>query len=319
MSRTLVVMLVSITRSPIQRAVMVGLAALAATTLAPAAVAASPPARSFIRSAGPVDAPRTLILVHGGPGLDSQFTFRGLKSLASSSRRVVAFDQRGVGRTPMPQTGNRLNTDYTIDAFVTDLEALRVRLGVARIDVLGHSFGALLAAAYAARHPTRVRSLILASALPMSVEAQFEGDARFEKRLQLLQRRGLVPKVVPDTCAERNRALLPVYLGDPTRARAIGLALGSSRCDDLVGSLVNDAIISDPRRGELSRTRAGYRGPALVVIGARDPFGAIWADDAAEPFGDARLTKRILPHAGHLLWLESPRFMPLVESFLART
>ena len=297
----------------------VALAALVATTLVSAAGAVSSPARSFIRSAGPVDAPRTLIVINGGPGLDSQFTFRGLKGLASASRRVIAYDQRGVGRTPMPQTGNTLNTDYTIDAFVADLEALRIRLGVSRIDVLGHSFGALIAAAYAARHPTRVRSLILAAGLPMSVEAQFEGDARFEKRLALLQRRGLVPKVVPDGCAERNKALLPVYLGDPTRAGTIGRALGASRCDDLVGSIVNDSIISDPRRQELARERSRFRGPALVVIGALDPFGAVWADDAAEPFRSTRLTKRILPDAGHFLWLESSRFMPLLQTFLART
>ena len=261
----------------------VTVAAVVATTLVSAA-ATSSSARSFIRSAGPVDAPRTLIVINGGPGLDSQFTFRGLKGLATASRRVIAYDQRGVGRTPMPQTGNTLNTDYTVDAFVADLEVLRIRLGVSRIDVLGHSFGALIAAAYAARHPTRVRSLILAAGLPMSVEAQFEGDARFEKRLALLQRRGLVPKVVPDGCAERNRALLPVYLGDPTRAGTIERALGPSRCDDLVGSIVNDSIISDPRRQELARAQSRFRGPALVVIGALDPFGAVWADDGAEPF-----------------------------------
>ena len=149
-------------------------------TVASTATAVSTPARSFVRSAGPADTSRTLIIVNGGPGLDSQFTFRGLRGLASATRRVVAYDQRGVGRTPMPRIGNSLNLDYTLDAFVADIEALRIRLGVDRIDVLGHSFGALLAVAYAAKHPGRVRSLILAAGLPVSVEAQFEGDARFE-------------------------------------------------------------------------------------------------------------------------------------------
>ena len=55
------------------------------------------------------------------------------------------------------------------------------------------------------------------------------------------------------------------------------------------------------------------------MIGALDPFGAVWADDGAEPFRNARLTKRILPNAGHFLWLESNRFMPLLQTFLART
>lgn len=301
------------------RAIAGTLVVLVATAAVGAAAAAPTPARSFLRTAGPVDASRTLILVNGGPGLDSQFTFRGLKGLASASRRVVAYDQRGVGRTPMPRVGNTVNANYAIDAFVADLEALRIRLGADRIDLLGHSFGALVAAAYAAIHPDRVRSLTLAAGLPLSVEAQFEGDARFEQRLVRLQRAGLVPKVVPASCAERNRALLPVYVGDPSRARSIGASLGPSRCDDVVGSIANDAIVSDPRRRKLALGRAPYRGPLLVVIGALDPFGAVWAEDAARPFGGARLTKRVLPAAGHFLWLESPAFLPLVRSFLART
>ena len=296
---------------------------LAPTPVSPAragvGAAPSPPARSFTRSAGPVNAPRTVIVVNGGPGLDSQFTFRGLKGLASGSRRVVAYDQRGVGRTPMPQSGTTLNPDYTIDALVADLEALRLRLGVDRIDVLGHSFGALIGAAYAATHPGKVRTLILVSGLPMSVKAQREGDARFEERLDALQSQGIVPKAVPELCAARNQALLPVYVGDPSRASAIGAALGPSRCDDSVAVVVNESIVNDPRRPVLERALARYRGQALVVIGAHDPFGAVWADDAAMPLRSARLTKRVLPNAGHFLWLESPIFLPLLRSFLNRT
>ena len=157
------------TRSPVIGAV--ALAALVATMLVSAAAAISPPARSFIRAAGPVDAPRTLIVINGGPGLDSQFTFRGLKGLASASRRVIGYDQRGVGRTPMPQTGNTLNTDYTVDAFVADLEASHSTRNLQNRCPGALPRGRRIAAAYAARHPARVRSLILAAGLPMSAEA----------------------------------------------------------------------------------------------------------------------------------------------------
>lgn len=282
------------------------------------AATAGPPARSYIRSAGPAGAERTLVVVNGGPGVDSQFTFRGFKSLASASWRVVAYDQRGVGRTPMPQSGNTANLDYSLDAFVADLEALRVRLDVETIDLIGHSFGALVAAAYTATHPDRVRSLTLISGLPVSVKAQYEGDARFEQRLALLQRRGLVPRIVPELCARRHRALLPVYLGDPARAGVIATKLGTSRCDDSVDALVNASILSDPRRKALARALGRYRGPALVAIGARDPFGTAWADQAAAPLSGANVTTRILPGVGHFPWLESPTFLPLLRAFVNR-
>ena len=194
-----------------------------------------------------------------------------------------------------------------------------MRLGVARIDLVGHSFGALVASAYTATHPNRVRSLILVSGLPLSLAAQQEGDARFEKRLARLQRAGVVPRAIPDSCQGRDRALLPVYVGNPDRAVAIGKALGASLCDDLVGAIANDSIIADPRRRQLEGALAHYHGPALVAIGALDPFGAEWADDDARPLRQAQVTKRILPQAGHFLWLESPTFLPLLRTFINRT
>lgn len=295
------------------------MAAALACVVSVSAASAVVPAQSFIRTAGPANAKRTVIVINGGPGVDSQFTFRGFKGLASGSRRVVAYYQRGVGRTPMPASGTTLNVDYSVDAFVADLEAIRVRVGVARIDLVGHSFGALVASAYAAVHPKRVRSLVLVSGLPLSVDAQYEGDVRFEKRLARLQQRGLVPRTVPDSCQGRNRVLLPVYVGNPRRAGAIGKALGPSLCDDLVGAIANDSILGDPRRRQLETALARYRGPALIAIGALDPFGVEWANDDARPLHAAHVTKTIVPNAGHFLWLESRTFLPLLRTFIDRT
>lgn len=292
------------------------LAALVVTATLAAAGSAATPVRSFVRTAGPAEATRTLILVNGGPGYDSQQVFRGFRRLASSRRRVVAYDQRGVGRTPPPPAAE---ADFSLDAFVADLEALRARLGVDRIDLIGHSFGALVASAYTATHPRRVRSLILESGLPLGVEAQYEGDARFEQRLRFLQREGIVPAVVPGSCVARARALLPVYVGDPRDTAAIRSSLGPFRCDDEVSDVANEAILAGFRRDELTLALARYRGPALVLMGALDPFGAAWANDNAAPLRRARLTKRVLPNAGHYLWLESPAFFPAVRAFLART
>ena len=87
--------------------------------------------------------------------------------------------------------------------------------------------------------------------------------------------------------------LLPVYLGDARRAGAIAAALGPFRCDDSVAVVANEAIVSDPRRHALELALARYRGPALVVMGARDPFGAAWADDNAAPLRGARVTKKV--------------------------
>jgi len=88
-----------------------------------------------------------VVVLHGGPGSGSQPDATRLFDLARF--KVVLIDQRGTGRST-PRGGVRHNrTDRLID----DIEAVRVRLGIERWGVLGGSWGAALALAYAGRHP----------------------------------------------------------------------------------------------------------------------------------------------------------------------
>jgi pimeloyl-ACP methyl ester carboxylesterase len=72
-------------------------------------------------------------------------------------RRVLAFDNRGVGRTDKP------DVPYTIEMMADDTAGLLEALGIARADVIGVSMGGRIAMALALQHPERVRSLVLAS------------------------------------------------------------------------------------------------------------------------------------------------------------
>jgi proline iminopeptidase len=97
-----------------------------------------------------------IIVVHGGPGLDHAYLQPGLDALAARNT-LVYYDQRGTGRS----VANLDSTGINLDAFVEDIDALRQALGYERVSVLGHSWGALLALEYAARHPESTRALIL--------------------------------------------------------------------------------------------------------------------------------------------------------------
>jgi len=70
----------------------------------------------------------------------------------------------------------------SVDEMSDDLDALRVSLGVERVTVLGHSFGANIALNYAVRHPANVKRLILVSA-SASVENPGEAEKRILKQL----------------------------------------------------------------------------------------------------------------------------------------
>ena len=105
----------------------------------------------------------------GGPGLS------GAEFLPDFGGRERAFevayiDPRGTGGSPAAET-------YALADYVADLEELRVELGVDTIDLLGFSHGGLVAAAYAAERPSRVRRLVLAGALA-AFTAEMEAEVK---------------------------------------------------------------------------------------------------------------------------------------------
>ena len=100
-----------------------------------------------------------IVLIHGGPG----GTHRGLlNALALTDQRaVILFDQLDSGRSNHP--GKRVN--WTVNAFVDELEGIRAALGVDRWYVVGHSWGGTVALEYAARRPSALAGVVLASPL----------------------------------------------------------------------------------------------------------------------------------------------------------
>ena len=74
-----------------------------------------------------------------------------------TSRRAVALDLRGHGRSPSGAAG-----DYGIAALVEDVHVAVQRLGLPPMVLVGHSMGGAVAAAYAGANPEQVAGLLLA-------------------------------------------------------------------------------------------------------------------------------------------------------------
>lgn len=98
---------------------------------------------------------RPLLLLHGIGGGKSSWT--PVVSILAGHRRTLTPDLLGFGRSPWPDIG------YTVDDHLVALEQLLRDRGLAtgQIDVAGHSMGAILAAAFAARHAGRVERLTM--------------------------------------------------------------------------------------------------------------------------------------------------------------
>jgi proline iminopeptidase len=106
------------------------------------------------------------VVLHGGPGMWHDELFPFFDDLASD-HRVVFYDQRGNGKSVM----DKITADnFTVDWLVADLEELRRAWGFERINLIGHSWGGLLAMYYATRHAGRVERLILIDPAPPNTD-----------------------------------------------------------------------------------------------------------------------------------------------------
>jgi proline iminopeptidase len=98
-----------------------------------------------------------LFLIAGGPG-SSHYGLRSFDSLFATST-LVYFDNLGRGKS---DTAKKL-TEYTLERDIEDLEGLRKAMGFSTINVLGHSYGGVVAQGYAIKYPSHVKHLVLAN------------------------------------------------------------------------------------------------------------------------------------------------------------
>jgi proline iminopeptidase len=107
-----------------------------------------------------------LICHPGGPGFSSLY-FGDLAGLWEQYT-LVLLNPRGTGGSDRPADASA----YQIEDYVADVEEMREHLGQERVFLLGHSHGGVVAQAYAAKHPSHVRKLVLASTLARFASAQ---------------------------------------------------------------------------------------------------------------------------------------------------
>ncbi len=99
-----------------------------------------------------------LFIVHGGPGASHDYFLPHLIPLARTNR-LIFIDERGSGRSEKLDDAKQ----YTVENMVEDVEAVRQQLHLGKINLLGHSYGGVLAQAYAFKYQRNLRHLILAS------------------------------------------------------------------------------------------------------------------------------------------------------------
>src|SRR6202166_3596878 len=121
----------------------------------------------YVESVGRTDSIPAVYL-HAGPGSGCEPDHRRL--FDPERFHAVLFDQRGAGRS-RPK-GRR--EDNTLPHLIADMETIREKFGFKHWMVVGGSWGATLALAYAQAHPKRVTGMVLRATF-LGTRAELEG------------------------------------------------------------------------------------------------------------------------------------------------
>jgi proline iminopeptidase len=140
------------------------------------------------------------VYLHGGPGSGCQPDHRRL--FDPERFHAVLFDQRGAGRS-RPKGGREHNT---VPHLIADMETIRQKFGIQRWMIVGGSWGATLALAYAQAHPGRVTGIVLRATF-LGTRQEIEGGFL-----------GVLPRFHPGLSEDFLGVLPPEERGNPMDA-----------------------------------------------------------------------------------------------------
>jgi pimeloyl-ACP methyl ester carboxylesterase len=241
----------------------------------------------------------TVVMLHGGPGMDSAVT-RGTGALLTDVASVVVYDHRGNGRSDRGDVA-----DWTLDRWADDVVALCDVLGIQRPIVAGGSFGGFVAMRYAARHPDHPAGLVL-----YSTSATMDDDASIEafRRLGGDEVAAIVARDFAEMSAETSdlfmKHALPLMSRHPdAQAKTAEIVAQTVRRQDVELHFNNGEFRSRDQRGDLTHIVC----PTLVVVGEDDPITPpALADEIAATIKPDLVRLVRLPNTGHLLPLDDP-------------
>lgn len=278
----------------------------------------------YVREFG--DGSELVVILHGGWGGEHSGLIEAVKDL-KARYRFILYDQRGSLRSPSP------DALITFDRHIEDLERLRGELNVETLNLVGHSMGAVLASAYAAKYPQRIRRLTLLApaylknpipdedkTIREAQDAPLRAFLNRPEATQELERYRLNRTEPPLTSREETAKfrinLYKRMLYDIRNWRALmgGRALYKGNVDALTTKTYPESGWDYLREFKRHTYTVG------IIVGDHDflDFGnqliKKWVD------GTSQIKLSIVERAGHLIWVDQPeRFATELRRHLGGT
>jgi proline iminopeptidase len=249
-----------------------------------------------------------LILHPGGPGASHDY-FHPWFSALKDRVRVIYIDPYGTGRSDRAKQPNQ----YSLAGEVDDIEAVRKALNLGRINLLGHSYGGIVALSYAVKYPQSLKRLIISNTLVSSAAWQLTNDhANADTKLFFPE------KGDPDP----NQVMAHFFFYD--RSNLAKLNQANDQFNGQVMTAIGGTDMDTKLGGELAHF--DFRGklqslpfPMLILAGRGD--GVVMPQLARDLAAAAPKAKFVMfEHSGHYPFIEeSDQVMRTIHQFLGTT
>ncbi len=270
-----------------------------------------------------------LVIVHGGPGASHDYFLPYLIPLARKNQ-LIFIDERGSGRSQKVENVS----DYTVENMVEDVEAVRQVLDLGKINLLGHSYGGVLAQAYALKYQQNLSHLILCSTFHSTQKVnetftRMKGKMPEELRTRIdkLEKAGLYGqgkdyekgRYTPEyMVAAWGEGYFPYLYQNHPDANYDPMGNGIMSWDlyrEMWGSHGEFVIDGNLRSVEYTDRLSGLKVPTLVTVGDNDQCEPSLARDMNDKIPGSKLV--IFPKSGHMTFVDQPTlFISTVDEFL---
>jgi proline iminopeptidase len=272
-----------------------------------------------------------LMILHGGPGASHDYLLPWVMSLARTNR-LVFIDERGSGRSEKLDDPK----GYTVENMAKDVEAVRIALGLGKINLLGHSYGGVLAQEYALEYPEHLRHLILGSTFHSTrqlnevfrkMKAAMSPELR--ARIDKMEKEGLFGhgkayeqgRYTDDyMVAAWGEGYFPYLYGRRPDPNYDPVAAGVMSWDlyrEMWGSHGEFVVDGNLASAEYADRLGSIKVPTLILVGDHDQVDPSISRDMHARIPGSQLV--VLPDSGHMIFVDQPElFRKTVDEFLKR-
>jgi pimeloyl-ACP methyl ester carboxylesterase len=238
----------------------------------------------------------TVILLHGGPGVPMDFS--PIAEQLSRKYQVIAFDQRGTGRSPVN------GATYSIDEYLKDIDAVAQHFGVDKFNLFGHSWGGLYAQIYSERNPQKVLSMFLSS--PSSGTGELWKQTESEVMAFNKERSGFWGWSMMGV-----NSLIGMFGSDTAYQSLFKRVLENYNREFDSTFSATDSMVENIRAEPINKTRPSvldypplkdsldYRFPIMITYGQKDIYGES-KQGVKKRFPNATFVE--FENAGHIAW-----------------